>query len=116
MIALVIVLYLLALAGCVWLGFASIKLFIRGFQRAFAPTFVPTFGVDGPTMPSPAQEPVTRPDIPAWTGSLVQAHLATCATCRASYVNHTLTMLEPATIERMLRVIEQEDALARKVD
>ncbi len=103
----VIAVWLGALAFCVWLGFASIKLFIRGFQRAFAPTF----GVDGPTMPSQAQEPVTRPDIPAWTGNLVQAHLATCATCRASYVNHTLTMLEPATIERMLRVIEQEDAL-----
>jgi hypothetical protein len=59
----VIAVWLVALAGCVWLGFASIKLMIHGFQRAFAPTFGPptTPRVAGPSLPS------ERPVLPALT-------------------------------------------------
>jgi hypothetical protein len=63
---LVVMLWLLALAFCVWLFVASVRLFLRGFQEAF-----PRFGP--PTTP-PVVVP-TRPSAqitaaPAGTGYL----------------------------------------------
>lgn len=130
MIALVIVLYLLALAGCVWLGFASIKMFIRGFQRAFAPTFGPptTPRVDGPSLPSKLPVLAAHP-VPGWTVKMIETHLRGCPACRtavAEYIadaNPTpgapvpalatiLNSLEPETITRIVHLVEAEDAAA----
>jgi hypothetical protein len=100
----VLLVILLALAGCGWLFWQSVKLIIRGFKRAFAPSFVPTFGVDGPTLPTPAA-------VPGWTARMVSDHIARCQVCRESYVTGTLPLLLPETLSRIVGICEAEDAL-----
>jgi len=126
MILAVIVIWLLALAGCVWLFVVSVKLMIRGFQRAFGGTPQangPPRGPpqDGHTMP--AATATARPAVAPWVVALVTDHLRGCATCRAAVEGYRqgqaipvipladlLRSLEPTTVSRMLAVIEAEDA------
>jgi hypothetical protein len=121
---LVILAWLLALAFCVWLFVASVRLFLRGFQQVF-----PRFGP--PTTPSVvvpigAKRPTAAPAgagylVPAWTVKLVSDHLRGCPVCRASVETYRheqgipaipladlLASLEPVTISRMIAVIEAE--------
>jgi hypothetical protein len=123
----VIAVWLGALAFCVWLGFASIKMMIHGFQRAFAPTFGPptTPRVAGPSLSS--ERPVlTAHPVPGWTVKMIEAHVRLCASCRtavAEYIadeSHApgapvsieamLDSLEPETVTRIVHLVEAEDA------
>lgn len=124
MILAVIVIWLLALAGCVWLFVVSVKLMIRGFQRAFGGR--PQANgppQDGHTMPAATATAPTRPAVAPWVVALVTDHLRGCATCRAAVEGYRqgqaipvipladlLRSLEPTTVSRMLAVIEAEDA------
>jgi len=110
MAAVVILLFLAALAFCGWGFWQSCKLMGRGLSRIFSPTTQGTQGTQGsPTVPLVAVSPSTRLPVPDWTDKLVADHLATCGTCRLSYVEGTLSLLEPETIKRILAIIETED-------
>jgi len=106
-VALVVVLLLfLALLGlCVWGFIASCRLMFRGFRGILAPTTPKRPPESSPT----ARENVPRPEVPVWTAKLVSDHLATCPTCRASYVTYTLPLLEPSTISRVLALVEDHE-------
>jgi hypothetical protein len=109
-VLLILVLYLLALAGCGWLFWQSVKLIIHGFQRAFGSSFVPTFGIDGPTMPRPS---VQNPSpVPGLTAQMIGNHIGHCQVCRESYVTGTLPLLLPETLTRIVGICEAEDAVA----
>jgi hypothetical protein len=106
LIALVIVLvFLLALGLCVWGFIASVRLMFRGFRGILAPTTQKR----PPESPPKARENVPRPEVPVWTAKLVSDHLATCPTCRESYVNYTMSLLEPTTISRILALVEDHE-------
>lgn len=102
MIFIVILVFLALLAGCGWGLYLSVRLIFRSAQRMFAPA---------PAFAPPAVLPPEHV-IPSWTAKLVGDHLATCATCRASYVAYTLARLEPSTISRILALIEAETPVA----
>lgn len=128
-----VVLWLLALAGCAWLFVASARLFFRGFSRAFGIRSQPrAFGppvtprVDGGPEPHTAAgaQPVAHP-VPGWTAKMIEAHIGHCQPCRhamAEYIagiNPTgpvpsletvLGSLEPPTITRIVHIVESEDA------
>jgi hypothetical protein len=114
MVFAVIVLFLLALVGCAWGFWLSVKLMIRSFHRLTAPTFGPPAGPpqDGPTMPLEAGEPVTRLPVPGWTDKLISDHIATCTTCREEYVSGTLPLLETETVTRLVALVEAHEPVA----
>jgi hypothetical protein len=118
----VIAVWLVALAGCAWLGFASIKLMIHGFQRAFAPTFGPpaTPKVDGSKIPDATAAGAARADLAPWVLATITDHLCGCVTCRSAVESYRheqgnpatpLASLQPVTLARMLAVIETEDVV-----
>jgi hypothetical protein len=133
-VALVVIVFLLALGACVWLFVASCRLMMRSFSRMFAPSPGATFGppttprVDGPSLPSELPVLAAHP-VPGWTVKMIETHLRGCPACRtaiAEYIadaNPTpgapvpalatiLNSLEPETITRIVHLVEAEDAAA----
>jgi len=114
MVFAVIVLFLLALVGCAWGFWLSVKLMIRSFHRLTAPNFGPPTGArqEGPMMPSQAVAAPLRSEVPGWSAKLVSDHIAHCQRCRDEYVSGTLPLLEPSTISRVLALVEDHEPVA----
>ena len=110
MAAIAILIFLAALAGCAWGAWVSLKLVFRSLNRIFTPES--TF--QGAVALSKADESVTRPrvppDIPPWVQATISDHIATCETCRTSYVEGTLPLLQPETVTRIVALVEAHDA------
>jgi len=114
MAAIAVLVFIALLAGCGYGFWMSCKLMFRGFRGIFAQTTQ-----DSPTVPLAAVSPSTRPGVPPWVLAIVRHHLGHCRICAEAVREYTgpgetleqmLNRMEPVTVERMVRVVEREDA------
>jgi len=104
---LAVLIFCALLAGCAYGFWKSCQLMFRGFR-----------GLTGqnrrPVVQPKTRESVTRPgvspDIPPWAQATISDHIATCETCRTSYVEGTLPLLQPETVTRIVALVEAHDA------